>query len=419
MARCLTLAWTVLVAMSIAGPVRADDFGGELRARWDARSTNPHGPIADANRISPGIAPPAAGAAVAEAELHGRWRFLNANLLLAGEHAEGGTTRSSARFNEVYASGDFGAWQASAGKKIVGWDVGYGFRPNDVVQQEERRTLLSLTQEGRALVQLEHFRAETATALVWVNPQHAGESTDTQRFARESALAARWYTRAGSADWHLFGRAGQHTGASAGAAVAWVASDAVELHASARLLQRHDGWRVDGVGHTPVATNPWHVDTLGRASQWLVGATWTGAAQQSLIAEWWHDGTTLSDAQWDGWQTRHAALNTTAARQGLPATALQGIAGNLAWQASPLQANNLRRDNLFVRLAWQPDPWQFTLDALVTPADRGHVVTAGVQWQGDRVRLNAAWRVMGGPADALYAQLPQRRSGVLSAAWSF
>ena len=33
------------------------------------------------------------------------------------------------------ANNDLG-WQWSAGKKVLSWDVGYGFRPNDVVQQE-------------------------------------------------------------------------------------------------------------------------------------------------------------------------------------------------------------------------------------------------------------------------------------------
>ena len=39
-------------------------------------------------------------------------------------------------------SAEHGAWAFSAGKKVLGWDVGFGFRPNDVVQQEARRSLL-------------------------------------------------------------------------------------------------------------------------------------------------------------------------------------------------------------------------------------------------------------------------------------
>jgi hypothetical protein len=411
---------TWILAAALAGPAFAGDgMSGELRLRWDARSANPIGPIAGADALVPGIAPLPSSAAVAEAELRGRWTLLSANLLLASEHVEGLATRSSARFNELYASGDFGAWQMSAGKKIAGWDVGYGFRPNDFVQQEERRTLLSLTQEGRPLLQLEHFNADSATSLVWVNPQRVHDRDDQQRFARESALATRWYMRAGAADWHLFGRIGQHTGASLGAALAWVATDSLELHASVRALQRHDGWHADSSTHAPVTINPWHVKTLGRASQWLVGANWTGGAQQSVLVEWWHDGSALSDAQWDAWHTRNTALAAFTRQANLPAPLLRGIAGNLAWQATPFDTSNLRRDNLFVRLAWQPEHWLVTLDALATPADRGRVVTAALQWQGDRVRLNAALRVYAGPATAIVSELPQRRGGVVSASWAF
>ena len=414
--RTAACAWLACLA-ACAG---AAETSGELRARWDARDAGPRGPLADANALAPGIAPPAASAAVAEAELRGRWRMLSVNLLLSGARDEGGGTQSFARFNELYASGDFGAWQTSAGKKIVGWDVGYGFRPNDVVQQEERRTLLALTQEGRPLLQLEHFDAERAVSLVWVNPQHVHDADDEQRFARESALAMRGYVRDGAVDWHGFARIGQHTGASLGAAVAWVVTESLELHASARVLQRHDGWRFDdAAGVAPVTANPWRVATLGGTGEWLAGASWTGALQHSVIVEWWHDGTAPADAAWDRWFARNAALGALAGRPGVPAGLLRGIGGNLAWQASPFGSTSLRRDNVFVRLAWQPERWVVSLDALVTPADRGRMITAAVQWQGDRVRVNAAWRVNAGPSSAVLASLPQRATGVLAAAWAF
>jgi hypothetical protein len=161
------------------------------------------------------------------------------------------------------------------------------------------------------------------------------------------------------------------------------------------------------------------VTTQGAATQWLVGANWTGAAHQSVTVEAWHDGTALAKGAWRDWAARNAALLAAAQRPGLPAAAVTGLAGNLAWQATPFNAGSLQRDNLFVRLAWQPEPWQFTLDALVTPADRGRVVTAGIEWQGDRIRWTAAWRVTGGPADALLRQLPQRQQAVLAATLAF
>jgi hypothetical protein len=414
-----------------ASPCRGAEFegSGELRAIVDARSANARGPLADANALSTAIAAVERSDLRTEAELRGSWHppqarpwlsSLNANLLLGATRHEGQATSSSSRVNELHIASDWGAWQLGAGKKIVGWDVGYAFRPNDVVQQEERRTLLATTPQGRPLLQLEHFGAEQATSLVWVNPHHAGDADDLQRGPRESALATRWYLRDGAADWHLFARWGEHTRASIGAALAFVANDELELHASLRALQRHDGWRIDpSAGDAAVRVNPWQQQALGRAGQALLGASWTGAQQQSVLFEGWYDGTAPSDAQWDAWSARGAALATLGATAGLPSALRDGIAGNLAWQTTPFGTPNLRRDNVFVRLAWQPNHWLLSLDAWVTPADRGRVVTLSLQWQGDRVRLNAAWRSYGGPGDALLAQLPQRRVGLLAASWSF
>jgi len=414
---------TVVAALALLActPTWADEPGGDLRLHWDARDTNPAGPVSAAQSLAPGIAPPARSAAVAELALRGAWSMhpsvtLAADALLLAAHPEGGTTAHEARFNELQASADLGAWQASAGKKVVGWDVGYGFRPNDMVQQEVRRTLLETRPEGRPLLQVEHFGAESAAALVWVNPQRLNDPADTQRFGTESALAARGYHRTGAVDWHVFARQGRHTGSSLGAALAWVASDALELHASARTQQRHDGWHLDdAAGTAPVATSPWQVRTLGAATQALLGATWTGEHRQSLIAEWWHDGTALSDGDWERWQARNTALLAQGTRPGLAAAS----AGNLAWQAGPFAATSLRRDNLFLRAAWQADPWQAWADVLVTPADAGRVVTTGLQWQGDALRVTATLRRFGGPAGAVTAQLPQRHTGVLAASWTW
>lgn len=403
-------------------PALADDRpGGELRLSWTDRVASATGPLAEANRRMPGMATPPADAALVEAELRHTLRYkpfgtpvaLSGNLLLQGQDARHDAATGDARVNELNAAIDLGAWQLVAGKKVVGWDVGHGFRPNDVVQQEARRTLLSTTPEGRPLLQLEHFAADSALSLVWVNPQRWDADDDASRGAAESALALRAYQRLGSLDAFGFARAGAHTGASAGAALSWVATDAVELHASWRALQRHDGWRIDpGLGDAPAAANPWRQAAQGGTRQWLLGGTWTGEWQQSLMVELWHDGTALPDHAWDAWRQRNQAL----AR--LPGPPIRSAA-NLAWQATPFSAPSLRQDNVFVRLSWQPERWQLSADTLYTPADHGRLHTLAAQWQGERWRLNAAWRVAAGPADALVKQLPTRRTLLLAATLAF
>jgi len=408
-------------ALCAAPALAADDTNAELMLRWDQRSANVRGPLAAAEALSPGIAPATPSAALLQAEARHTLRAapgvsLQANVLLAQEWPRGQARHDRSRVNEGHVGVDLGDWQLGAGKKVLGWDVGYGFRPNDVVQQEERRTQLGQAPEGRPLLQLEHFSAETAWTLVWANPQRWNDAADAQRGARESALAARWYGRLGTLDLHGFARHGRHTGTSVGAALAWVTGDSLELHASARVLQRRDGWQIDGAAaDSLLRSSPWHQATLGGTGQWLLGGQWTSASQHSLLLEWWHDGTALPDAGWERWRERNAALAATAGRAGgrIPAAA------NLAWQADAFAAASLRRDNLFVRLAWQPEHWLWTLDALATPADRGRIVTAALQWQGDRVRLNASWRLYGGPRSAVLAQLPLRHSALLAASVAF
>ena len=418
------------LALLLAAPAWADTSAagtapsGELHLRWDDRQASAAGPLAAANRLQPGIAPPTPAAATVEALLRHTWRTRLGGqpLALAGEalawhqRSEGGTSTGSLRLNELQLSAEHGAWAVSAGKKVLGWDVGFGFRPNDGVQQEARRSLLARPLEGRPLLQIDHFGADSATTLVWAQPQHLHHSLADSPGADESALALRHYQRSGAVDWHGFARLGRHTGASLGAALAWVATDSVAVHASLRQLQRHTAWAgLPAQAGTLARQNPWQRTLAGPATQALVGVQWTGESRHSLLLEAWHDGTAPAAGAWRAWGLHQAGLLASPA----PAAAR---AGNLAWQATPFDQTSLHRNNLFARWSWQPDQaaaWQLALDVLWHPADGGRSTTASLQWQGDRLRIDAALRQLGGPADALLAQLPQRRTAVLAATWSF
>jgi hypothetical protein len=409
----MKLAAFVIATAAAAACQAAPEFGGQVRPQWLDNQANSAGPLAQALALQPGIAALPASGATIETELRASAHGLSFVGTLQQQRLEGDRLRSHAWVNELYGSAEAAGWQFSAGKKIVGWDVGYGFRPNDVVEQETRRTLLSVTPEGRPLLMAEHFDASTAWSFVLVNPN----KPHGQLGAEEPAFAARVYRHDGAIDWHGFARVGAHTGASVGAALVWVASDAVELHASVRVLTRADTLASDAAASGAlVRVNPWQNASVSRPLQALVGATWTNAAQVSVLAEAWWDGTALFDAQWDDWAVRNRGL---AALLGTPAST-PAIAGNLAWQASAFSAaTNLRRANLFTRLSWQHDKWQPAVDLLYTPADRGRIMTGSVGWQGDRVRVDAGLRVYGGPSGALLAQLPARRIGLVAVTWSF
>lgn len=409
-------AWIGVASFSVVAIADTAEVSGQLRGYRIGRQTADTGPLAQANALQPGTAAVDASSTTAQAELHASGSVgavqLHASATLQTQRTEGGGSDTQSRFNEAYAAGQTLGWQWSAGKKVVSWDVGYGFRPNDVVQQEVRRTLASETPEGRPLLIVEHFDADTAWSLVWVNPSNERDYTG----AREAALAARVYWRTGAVDWHGFARQGEHTGTSVGAAASWVASDALELHASLRTYQHADSSLSTVTGGGLASSNPWRTNLSDAGQQVLVGGTWTSESQISLLVEAWHDDTALTDAQWNAWTARNQALPQWLAR-GVPATA---IAGNLAWQGKAFSvANSLRQDNLFVRLSWQHDRWQTALDVLYTPADQGAIATASVVWTGEHVKLEAGLRAHGGPDTAVVRQLPVQRQGYVVGTWAF
>lgn len=410
-----------LLALNAAAQTGAPT--GELRLQIEERRSNDVGPLAQSTALAPGLTARTPRVGTVQLELKHSQPLtlppalprstLHAGLLVRHEWPQAQRSRDASRVNELNLSTDSGSWGFSAGKKVLGWDVGYGFRPNDVVQQEERRSLAGTTPEGRPLLMAEHFGRDTASAVVWANPHAAGRSAARAPGAQESALAARSYWRQGTLDLHAFGRAGQRTRASVGAAAAWVPGESTEWHASVRWLQRHEGWVLDAQAQgAPVAVNPWQTRMQGATSQWLLGFNWTGSDQQGLLVEAWHDGSAPSDAAWRAWGARNAALAASPA----PAAAR---AGNLAWQGSPLAATQLRQDTLFARASWQTGAWQWWFDALHHPADGGRSLSTGAQWQGDVWRLSASWRHYGGRATSVLAQLPTRSQGLVAATLAF
>ncbi|MBL8310336.1 MAG: hypothetical protein JNL19_07935 [Burkholderiales bacterium] len=370
------------------------------------------GPLAAANALQPGISAQAKHSATLEAEFRASGKGWNVTGTVQQQAFPGGEHPHRAWFNEAAVSRDVGGWTLSAGKKIVAWDVAYGFRPNDVVQQETRRLLVSTLAEGRPVVMAEHFNTDTAWSFVFANAGHAR----SERGAREPAFAARVYQRNGSADWHGFARYGAHTGASVGGALAWVATDALEVHASARYLARADSKAPATDAPFIAAANPWQNATVRRATQAIIGGTWTHESQLSVMFEVWWDGAARSPREWDTWRARNVALAA------LPSGAApaNAVAGNLAWQSEAFSAaSNLHRRNVYLRTSWEHEGWTPSLDLLYHPSDRGQLWTAALLWKGDRVQVQGGVRINAGPATSVLRQLPTQRQAFLMGTWAF
>ena len=410
-------AWIALAWLCVGAACAQDwqgglNLSGKLRTQWDARQAGELGPLAQANRLQSGTVALAGQGATAQAELHASGANWSAVATAQPQAVNGQGWQGNSWINELVATADAGSWQFSAGKKIVGWDVGYAFRPNDMVQQEVRRTLVSNTNEGRPLLMAEQFGVESSWSWVAVNPTSAADRLG----GSEPAFAARYYQRNGAADWHAFARLADRTGLSMGAAVAWVASDALELHASLRSLQRADSKAQDPAAPMLATTNPWRTSIATSTAQALIGGTWTNENQFSVLVEAWWDGTALSSAQWADWRSRNQTLGAMA-QHGAPAGA---VAGNLAWQSEAFGvSSSLQRSNVYARLSWDIEAWQPSLDLLYHPADGGLMLTTAVLWKGNRMQLQGGIRINTGPNDALLMQLPVRRQAYVQASWAF
>jgi len=387
----------------------------KLDLRWQGQDLTPSdlGPWAGANRLAPGIATQPSSLLALEAQWSARLGAVQGAVYAQHSQAPGKAASSSARVQELFVNASRGDWHVSAGRKILSWDVGYAFRPNDTVQREERRTLVDSFQQGRPLLQAETFDADSAWSAVWVNPGHGAQALG----AEEEALALRYYRHAGSADWHGFARWGRAEHLSLGAAVSWVASDAVELHGSARVAQQASVWRLPGTAPLVNTASPWQREMQTPSAQWLLGGTWTNEAQLSVIAEVWWDAQAMSGAQWREWHTRNQTLQALATQA--PPALQSAIAGQLAWQSQAWSNSSLRRSNVYARLSWTTGAWQWAADTLWMPEDGGLIQSVSLQWSGNRWQINTGLRRFGGPSQSVAAQLPQRQTAFVAADWSY
>lgn len=394
-----------VVAAGAAAAQNSPPISGSLRVYGDTRSLSSQGPLAQARAFMPSIGNVAGAEQQVDLTLKLQRGPMVGSATIASRATDQQGARSRAVLNElVYAPVAHDVYW-SVGKKIVSWDVGYAFRPNDLVQQEARRSLVPRQLEGRPVLMAEGFGSDSSWSVLAFD--YRVRAADQNPFGTaEGAVAGRYYTRLESADLYTFAKWGARTDGSVGAALSWVASDAVELHVSARRTGKVLGQAYVDTGAQAPLQEMLGAHARKAANQLLAGFTWTNESKVSLIAEGWYDGTAPDDAFWDRWGARSQDLSSAAATGAV--TLRAPATGLLASQTNALASQALRRTNLFARLSWTKDEWQPTLDVLFTPKDRGRVVTAGLTWQSGAVRVDGGVRWYGGPARSLYALVPVR-----------
>lgn len=341
-------------------------------------------------------------------ELRAQQGGFNAQGILRQQVAEGASPEYHGIANQLYYDGQVSpglGW--TAGKKVLTWGVGFGFKPLDVVQREDRRAVNAPPLVGQPLALIERFTATDALTLACVRPGQGRGDSD----ADDPALALHWYRLAGADDYHAVARLSHRRGAEAGVGATHVIGDAWSIYAAGLYSQRYRIRRSQLIasGSLLASADPMAEESRRGSLRAVAGAQWTGESGWSWLVEAWYDGDAYRRADWQ----RLEALTANQRAASVPATAIDG---NVAWSSQAYLAANLLRENLLARLSYDDrDGFKPYAELLVTPRDGGTVATVGASYEGNRQRVSLGLRRLGGAADSAYARAPIRH--LLWAEW--
>ena len=394
--RCLLIA-------SVAGPCLAADITATLSAAPEWRTDNTN----SAYFVGPPLASPQDRAARQDLGLRVQEGGFNAQGTLRIQAQQGQTPERHGIVNQFYYDGEIDAGNGwTAGRKVMTWGVGFGFRPLDVVQREDRRNPNPAPLVGVPLLAWEPFSADEALTLAWTRPGGGNGTADGE----DAALAAHWYRLTpGGTDLHAVARISRRNALEAGAGFSRTVGEEWSFHAAALNQARYAktlNLLAENGGGLLSAAPPLQATPRRNALKAVAGVQWTESSGIGVLVEGWYDGEAYSREEWQ-------RLNgLTAAQRALTGLAPQAaIDGNVGWSSQAAFGRpNLLRENLLARLSYDAEQrWTYALEWLATPRDGGRAVTMNMTYQGNRQRLSGGVRFLGGAGDSALAQAPFKR----------
>jgi hypothetical protein len=305
------------------------------------------------------------------------------------------------------------------GKIRLDWGVGYGYRPLDLFLPYQQNPLGIQVEEGPGVALLSLYDATGEWSLVatdasWVSEQR---TTPLQRQNQQRGVGLRHYRLSGDSEWQVIGYVDDVRKGLLGASWVSVLNASWEVHGSALYQRRYWQYALPQENHQPVQLKEQH-----DAGQALLGVNWAGSSGQNVIAEYWYDGRSWRDSQWQ------EALARVGSLQAQQQPALAGA------YAQGFEHTNLMAHNLLVhwsldKSAWRNWTWSQssdllsrvtpTLDVLYAPQDGGVMLTPRVNIElhdsgASSSALELVARYAGGDRHSVYAQIPDRLTFLLN-----
>ena len=402
------MRWLLFTSLALlCMPGRAGDFSTSLRITLDDTQFTQQSPYA----VPDTVLPQQSNSSEQNLQMDWQQGGFNLTATLRNRAIKDSKPHNEAFFNELYYDTQIAGQDVSLGRKITSWGVGFGFRPLDVLQQEDRRAFYQNTLRGVDQLAWEKFYDSSALSLIWANP---GQGSD------EASLAIKLYNNSDEQDLHAVTRYSKQSGLQLGMGISSVVGDSLEWHGSL-LWQQDYSKRINRLtlpdANSLLATdNPLVAQDFHDGIKALAGASWTHSNGWGVLGELWYDGTAYSKTDWN-------RLNSLTRQQrqllSNPAIPTPAIFGNIAYNQQAFQADNLLKWNTLLRLSRQDSKLEPTLELLYTPQDHGWVSTGKLEYKLDKQNLQAGIRFFGGANNAAYSQLPQQRQLFISWQGSF
>ncbi|MFV5215843.1 hypothetical protein ACLIIZ_19145 [Azonexus caeni] len=380
-------------------PALGDEFNATLRVTPEYHEAERGSPYFAAGRPEM----PGGWNSNQEVALRYRGHGFSGDATLRWETRQGQADRLRTDLNQFYfdsALGDGLAW--TIGKKVLTWGIGFAFRPLDVVQRENRRSVTDPMLVGIPLLSVEKFSINQAWTAVWTQPGQGGDKRDRD----DEALAFRWYKVDDKDDLHAVARFSRTRKFEAGFGANRVIGNEWSVYGGTLYSHRYPKTinTLGETGGTFVLTSPLVRQSGDHANKSVVGAQWTGVSGWSALLELFHDGEAYRKSDW-------RRLDALVARQHLNAALAPAAVfnANLAWSANAYTQVNVHRDNALFRVSYDNgDGFKPYVELLNTPTDGGLVTTLGASYEGNRFKISGGVRHLGGDSDSVYARAPER-----------
>lgn len=303
--------------------------------------------------------------------------------------------------NQAYYDGQFSpglGW--TLGKKVMTWGVGFGFKPLDLVQREDVRSINAPPLVGSYIFALDQYTENRSLSVIFANPFLDRASDDR----RDPSVSFRWYRLAGSHDFYGTVRLSKQRKAEAGLGFTHIINDEWSVYGSG-LYQVRSHLKKNTLLNSELYfayQDPMQAGDYGKHWKALLGAQWTGKSGLSVLFEGWYDGDAYTKKDWN-------ALNdlTQKQKQITVKTMQQLLSGNVSASSQAFLAPNLLRENALFRVSYDDSKGRKSFaDVLITPRDGGGVFSLGFEWERNRSKFSTGYRQYLSKENSAYGQAP-------------